>query len=79
MAWGGELRQEVARAHDRPGDELREESNEEREIEEVVARLDPAAVDVDAVADALKGVERDPNWQDHCQRSESQAQRLEKE
>src|SRR5690606_39214175 len=37
--WPVELRQELGRAHDRAGDELREERDEEAELEEVSGGL----------------------------------------
>ena len=55
--WQGEQ----AAARGLTGDELREEADEEREVEEILLGFDPPAVDVDYVGDALKGVERDPD------------------
>ena len=43
------LRQQVVRPHDGAGHELREEGDEQREVEQVCARLEVAPVDVDRV------------------------------
>ncbi len=54
-----DLRQEVAGADDRPGDEVREEEDEQHEIGQVALGPHLAAVDVHDVVDGLEGVERD--------------------
>src|SRR5205823_5755309 len=59
------LRQEIARALDRPGDELREEGDESEEADKVALRLDVAPVGVDGVAHRLERVERDADGEDH--------------
>ena len=58
-----DLRQELGRAHDRAGDELREEGDVEAEADEAAARLEPPAVDVDRVAERLERVEADADGQ----------------
>jgi hypothetical protein len=52
-----ELRQELDRAYDRTGDELRKERHEEREVDEVACEARFPAVDVDRVAHRLECVE----------------------
>ena len=61
VIWRGfcDLGQEVDGALDGPGDELGEEGDEEREVEEVAGGGELAAVDVDGVAQRLEGVEGD--------------------
>ena len=58
------LRQKIDGAHDRAGDQLRKESDEEGEVGEAPDCLDLAAVDVERIADALKRVEADAERQD---------------
>ena len=83
-----DLRQEVLRSHDRPGDQVREEQDEQHEVAEVPLRLDPAAIDVDGVVDRFESVERDADRQNHAQHRQrgrrpellqGVAQRVEKE
>ena len=59
----GDLRQQRRRPHDRAGDQVREERDERRELDEVPRRLDLAAIDVDDVAHRLERVERDADRQ----------------
>ena len=59
-----ELRQQLARPHDRPGDEVREERQVDREVEER-RRLGVPSVRVDDVAEGLEGEEGDPDREDH--------------
>ena len=58
---GLELRQEIGRALDRPGHELRKERYVEREPTQVALDRDLPAVEVDRVAERLERVERDPD------------------
>ena len=58
-----DLRQEPARPHDRPRDELREERDEGGEGQEIALGRDALPVHVDRVAHALKRVERDAGRQ----------------
>ena len=62
-----ELRHEIGGAHDRAGDELREERLEQREIDEVARRRDDAVIDVEDIGDALEREERDADRQDHLE------------
>jgi hypothetical protein len=62
------LGQQVRGALDRPGHQLREEGDEECEVEEARAGLEPAAVDVDRVGERLEGVEGDADRQHDLQR-----------
>ena len=59
LTWG----RMSAGALDRARDELREEGDEEREVEEVARRGDAAAIDVDRVAHGLERVEGDADRQ----------------
>ena len=54
-----DLRHDEARSNDRPRDQLREEADVERDVEEGPLRPDLAAVYVDDVADRVKRVEAD--------------------
>ncbi len=63
-----ELRQEIISAHDRPGDQLREEAHEGRIVEQVAPRMHMPAIDVQRVAQALEGIEADTDRQDQPQR-----------
>ena len=56
-----ELRQEVLRALDGAGHELRKIGDEGGELDQASRGLDPAAVDVDRVRHGLEDVERDPH------------------
>ena len=53
----GQLVADVVVAHDRPGDQLREEGNIEREVDRIALRLGVAAVDVDHIGQGVKGEE----------------------
>ena len=57
-----DLRHELAAAHDRAGDDVREERQVGREVEERPG-LEVAAVDVDDVAEGLEREERDADRQ----------------
>jgi hypothetical protein len=59
----------VAGALDRAGDKLGEERDEQREIKEIGARLQPAAADVERIAERLEHEERDAHGQDDVQRA----------
>ena len=65
-----DLRQEVARPHDRPGHQVREERDEQQEVRQAPFGPCLAAVDVDGVVDRLERVERDPHREDHPQNRE---------
>ena len=54
-----ELRDELARPHDRARDQLREEAHVEAEIQDVGHRLHVPAVHIHGIADHLEGEERD--------------------
>ena len=69
-----ELGQEVGSPDDGAGHELRKEADEEGEIEDVIAGLDLAPVEVNGVAELLKSVKRDANGQDDRQSGQVQAQ-----
>ena len=58
-----ELRQQVSWAHDRSGNELREERDKQGEIEEGLRWLSPAQVDVERVSHGLKGIKRNTDRQ----------------
>src|SRR6476660_3091635 len=58
---GLEILLDLAEAHDRPGDQLREEGNVRRELEEPTRRADHASVAVDDVADRVERIERNSN------------------
>ena len=70
----GELRDDLAVQHDRPGDELREERHEQRVIENIVARH-RAAVAVDDVGELLEGEKRDAQRQRDAVEREGEAER----
>ena len=53
-----QLGQEFRRLHDRPGHQLREERDVQRELQRVAAGAQPAPVHVDGIAQALERVER---------------------
>ena len=61
------LRQQRPRGHDRTRHHVREERHEEGEVDRVLGGLHLAPIDVDDVADALEGVEGDPDGQDHVE------------
>ncbi len=58
-----ELRQELVRAHDRPGDEMREETDVEHDVERRARGRQAPAIDVDDVGNRVKGQERDRHRQ----------------
>jgi len=62
-----ELRDQLVRSHDGPGDEVREERQEEAVVEERAERFAAAEVDVDRVAERLERVEADPERQDDAE------------
>ena len=64
---GRELREHLRRADDGPGDEVREEADEEQVVEVAPRRLELAAPDVDRVAHRLEREERDAERQDEPQ------------
>ena len=61
------LRQEVRRPLDGPGHELWEERDEGEEGDDVLGRLNLAAIDIDGVGKRLESVERDTDGQNHLQ------------
>ena len=63
-----DLRQQLARAQDRPGDQVRKERDEQREVEKPRCRRDLSAIHVDHVADRHERVERDADRQQHVHR-----------
>ncbi len=62
-----DLRQQIRRALDRPGHQVREERDEDGDIEQAPARADLAPEHVDRVAHRLERVERDPHRQEDAQ------------
>ena len=78
VAAASQLRGELRHAHDRPGDEVREERQVHGEVDQG-DRFLVAAEDVDQVADRAEREERDADGQQHLdeQRAGRQAQRLE--
>ena len=60
-----ELRQEVGRTFNRPGDQLREEADERRVLDEIRLHAHVAAVNINDIRQRLKDVERDANRQQH--------------
>lgn len=58
------LRDEIACPHDRPRHQLGEKGDVEEVVDPSAERLDPPPVDVDHVADALEGEERDADGQE---------------
>ena len=64
------VREKFFRAHDGPGDQLREECNEERVVDVAANRGLFFTIDVDYVRHALKGVEADAEREDDCERFE---------
>ena len=67
-----ELCGDVGIAHDRPRDELGEERNIGGEVDEIPLRRRFAAVDVDDVAQYLKGVEADADGQAQLQKRQGE-------
>ena len=63
-----ELRDDLVVAHQRPGDQLREEGDEHPEVEEAVD-VPVAAAQVHQVADLLEHEEADPERQDQAARA----------
>jgi len=61
-----ELHGHVVIAHDRAGDELREQDDVEHVVMQAARALRGAAVDVHEVADLLEGEERDADGEDHA-------------
>jgi len=61
------LRQQVCGPLDGTGNELREETDEGEEGEQVARGTNLPAVDIDGVAQRLEGVEADAHGQDHLQ------------
>src|SRR5690606_19371554 len=62
-----ELREELLGPDDRPRDELREERDVRRELEDVAARRDAPPVDIDRVAEGLKRIKRDPGGENQIE------------
>ena len=65
------LREELLGAHDRAGDELREEAEIESEIPEIADRRDRPAGDIHHIADGLEDEERDADRQEDRIHTES--------
>ena len=65
-----DLRDEIACPHDRSRHQLGEKGDVEEVIDPSAERLDPPPVDVDHVADALEGEERDADGQEDVPRLE---------
>ena len=63
-----ELRGDIGIAHDRPRDELGKERNIGGEVDEIPLRCRLTAIDVDDVAEHLKGVEADADGQAQLQK-----------
>src|SRR5690606_23862455 len=59
-----ELRQKLARAYDRAGDELREIGDEDRELEKILRGIELPPINIDGVAHRLEGVEADADGED---------------
>ena len=59
-----DLRDEITCPHDRSRHQLREEGDVEEVIDPSPERLDPPPIDIDHVADALEGEERDTDGQE---------------
>ena len=59
-----ELMQQILRAFDGAGDQLREKHHVGGVSDEMVFRLLPSAINLDHVAEALKGVKRETDRQD---------------
>src|SRR3954469_16184361 len=55
-------------ALDRTGNQVREQADEERVVDQGIGRLQAALVDVDDVRNFLKCVKRDPGWKEDSQR-----------
>jgi len=69
----GELGQELPRAHDRPGHEVREERQVDRRVEQGCRRDEPAA-HVHDVGDRLEGEEAHPHRQREREQRQGQAE-----
>ena len=78
VAWRGHLRDELARPHDRSGDEVREEREVRRERPDADGR-EVAAVDVDDVRDPHEREEGDPDRQEDRARLEREVEPDERE
>ena len=65
-------------ADDRAGDELGEEGDVERDVDRIAIGAEAAAVDVDDVAQAVEGEERDAERQLDVRMAEVEAERLER-
>ncbi len=70
MLAGGELRGDVAVAHDGAGHELRKEGDVGGDVEVALRRLRITAIDIDEVARRLEDVEGDPDGKNHLPRSD---------
>ena len=62
------LRQEPRSPLNRPGDELREEADKRREIDETARRLQVPAVNVNGIGEGLKRIKADAHRQNHLER-----------
>ena len=69
-----DLRQQVCRPLDRAGDKLREETDEDREVEEVTSRAQLTAVDANRVRQLLERVERDADREHQRERRQRHVQ-----
>ena len=69
-----QLGQELARPHDRPGDQVREEAQVDRRVDQR-GGLGVAALDVDDVGDRLEGEEADPDRQRDREQRQRQPER----
>ena len=67
LAFLQELRQEVRRPLDGAGHELREERDEGEEGDDVLGRLNLAAIDINGIGKCLEGVERDADGKYHLE------------
>src|SRR4051794_798957 len=65
--WSCKLGQQVAGALDRTGDQGRKVRNEQCKIPKACSWFDAPAVDIDCVAQGLKGVEADADGQHNVQ------------
>ena len=60
-----QLRKELASAHDRPGDQMAKEHDEQQQLAKAADVQPLAAAGIDQHGDQLKAVERDADRQDH--------------
>jgi len=58
-----ELISNGAETHDRPGNKLREHGNIQGKVHDVVQRRAFSSIDIDNVAELLKGKKRNADWQ----------------